>query len=151
MADDKDSDKGFKVEDRRTSSGEVNEKSDEETIAEEIKDDSTPGESGEETATESIQDEQAEDLSGYDKMPRVDFSTFIFSLFSSALIQLGEMEDPINGKKEQNLDAAKQTIDILNVLKDKTEGNLTEEEEKFLENASAELKWKFLNAVKEKG
>ncbi len=151
MADDKDSGKGFKVEDRRTSSGGEYEKPDEEATAEEIKDEVAPDESGEDAATEATDDEQAGELPGYDNMPRVDFSTFIFSLFSSALIQLGEMEDPTNGKKEQNLDAAKQTIDILDVLKNKTEGNLSEEEKKFLENATAELKWKFLNAVKEKG
>ena len=56
----------------------------------------TPDESPEETKTESTRDEQVEDLPGGDRMPQVDFSTFIFSLFSSALIQLGEMEDPIN-------------------------------------------------------
>ena len=61
------------------------------------------------------------------------------------------MPDPISGKQEQNLEAAKQTIDILDLLKKKTEGNLEEEEGKFFENASAELKWKYLNAIKEKG
>ncbi|TNF47604.1 DUF1844 domain-containing protein [bacterium] len=151
MADDKDNGKDFKVEDRRTSSTGAKETPDEEKVAEEKIEVTTPDESPEDTKTESTRDEQVEDLPGGDRIPQVDFSTFIFSLFSSALIQLGEMEDPINGKQEQNLDAAKQTIDILNVLKEKTEGNLTEEENKFLENASAEIKWKFLNAVKEKG
>ncbi|UCF32157.1 MAG: DUF1844 domain-containing protein [bacterium] len=84
-------------------------------------------------------------------MPPIDFSTFVFSLFHSALIQLGAMEDPASGGEAKNLDAAKQTIDILNVIQEKTEGNLTDEEQKFLESATAELKWKFLNAVKEKG
>ena len=155
MTDEKDDDKGFHVEDRRTSSGDAHEKPHEEKPAGEMADETAPDESGADTSAESSQDEQAggalEDVPGGDQMPRVDFSTFIFSLFSSALIQLGEMEDPVDGEKEQNLDAAKQTIDILNVMKEKTEGNLTEEESKFLENASAEIKWKFLNAVKEKG
>ena len=158
MTDEKDNDKSFKVEDRRTSSdgAGADDTSDEQTAAGEAADGAVSDESGADTAEDSAQEERAgdardEDASGGAQMPRVDFTTFIFSLFSSALIQLGEMEDPVNGKKEQNLDAAKQTIDILNVMKEKTEGNLTDEEEKFLENASAELKWKFLNAVKEKG
>jgi PBP1b-binding outer membrane lipoprotein LpoB len=151
MTDEKDNDKGFQVEDRRTSTGGAEEKPPEETAAGEIADEAAPEESGADAKADSIQDEQARDGTDSGHVPRVDFSTFIFSLFSSALIQLGEMEDPVNGKTEQNLDAAQQTIDILNVMKEKTEGNLTEEESKLLENASAELKWKFLNAVKEKG
>lgn len=151
MTDEKDTDKGFRVEDRRTSSGGSREKSDEETAAEDTAAGAAPDDSASDTTEEEVREERDESPPGGGQMPRVDFSTFVFSLFSSALIQLGEMDDPISGKKEQNLDAAKQTIDILNVIKDKTEGNLTEEEGKFLENASAELKWKFLNAVKEKG
>jgi hypothetical protein len=81
---------------------------------------------------------------------KVDFSTFVFSLFSSALIQLGDMEDPITGKMDPNLTSAKQTIDIIDILREKTEGNLSEEEGKLLENASAELKWKYLDALKKK-
>lgn len=151
MTDEKDNDKGFQVEDRRTSKVGAQEETDEQTAAGESVDEAAPEESGASAKADSIQDEQARDVTDSGHVPRVDFSTFIFSLFSSALIQLGEMEDPVNGKTEQNLDAAQQTIDILNVMKEKTEGNLTEEESKFLENASAELKWKFLNAVKEKG
>lgn len=151
MTDEKDNDKSFQVEDRRTSKVGAQEETDEQTAAGESVDEVPPEESGADAKADPIQDEQARDAADSGHVPRVDFSTFIFSLFSSALIQLGEMEDPVNGKTEQNLDAAQQTIDILNVMKEKTEGNLTEEESKFLENASAELKWKFLNAVKEKG
>ena len=137
MTDDEKKEKDFKVEDRRTSSG-------------------TEGE--EETSPESevgpIADEgeegQPAKADGPGENLKVDFPTFIFSLFSSALIQLGDMADPISGAMDPNLVSAQQTIDIIDVLRVKTEGNLSEEESKLLENVSAELKWKYLDAVKKK-
>ena len=151
MSEEKDNGKGFRVEDRRTSSGGVQEKSEDQAVVEEVSEEKSSEESGGREDQGPGRDEQSGGAPEDSRMPKVDFSTFVFSLFSSALIQLGEMEDPVSGEKEQNLEGAKQTIDILNMMKEKTEGNLTEEENKFLENASAELKWKFLNAVKEKG
>ena len=81
------------------------------------------------------------------QLPEINFSTFIFSLNSSALVNLGMVEDPASGKKEKNLHFAKQTIDILGMLKEKTEGNLTEDEEKLLENILHDLRMMY---VKEK-
>ncbi len=143
-------DKDFKIEDRRASTAGA-EKSIEEG----------PGEGSEESAEEEKEaaepaQKTGEDTSGAGneelrQPPPVDFSTFLFSLFSSALIQLGEMVDPITGEYDKNLDAAKQTIDLFAILQEKTSGNLTNEEDNFLKNASAELKWKYLDAVKEKG
>ena len=77
----------------------------------------------------------------------MDFSTFIFSLNSSALVLLGVVEDPATGKKEKNLLAAKQTIDILGMIEEKTEGNLTDDEKMLLQNILRELR---LLYVKEK-
>lgn len=138
MAGDESNDTKLKVEDRRTS-----------TVgtegSQEDKDSPKEPESG--PGPEASDGDQPMS----DKFPPVDFSTFLFSLFSSALIQLGEMADPISGKQEKNLDSASQTIELFAILQEKTKGNLTEEEEKFLKNASAELKWKYLDAVKEKG
>ena len=64
---------------------------------------------------------------------------------------MGDMADPISGAMEPNLSAAKQTIDIIDIMREKTAGNLTEEEGKLLESDAAELKWKYLDAVKNKG
>ena len=143
MADKENDEKTFKVEDRRTSSGEKEDSAQR----------SEPGEKSEAGSSESSEDNSSQTFQGNKDggAPQVDFSTFVFSLFSSALIQLGDMADPITGQMEQNLQAAKQTIDILDILVRKTEGNLDEEEEKLLKNASAELKWKYLDTVKEKG
>jgi len=135
MTDDQKDEKDFKVEDRRTSS---------DAEGEEKK--PSPSDEGSEV------DEGPEPVKAGDagEALKVDFSTFVFSLFSSALIQLGDMADPITGAMDPNLMAAKQTIDIVDILREKTEGNLSEEEGKLLENASAELKWKYLDTVKKK-
>lgn len=135
--------KSFKVDDRRTSSGNK-EDATQEPKAEDQQENVAEG-SGEKSG-ETDREKSAE--SG---APQVDFSTFIFSLFSSALIQLGDMADPVTGKLEKNLQAAKQTIDILDILDKKTEGNLSDEETRLLKNASAELKWKYIDTVKGKG
>ncbi len=84
---------------------------------------------------------------GY-QMPKIDFSTFIFSLNSSAYVQLGLIEDPSTGGKTRNLPLARQTIDILGMLEDKTRGNLTSDEENMLRHILYDLR---LLYVKEKG
>ena len=61
-------------------------------------------------------------------LPALNFATFIFSLNSSALVQLGMIEDPMTGEKTKNLPLAKQTIDILSMLEEKTRGNLDVDE-----------------------
>jgi hypothetical protein len=140
MTDVKDEEKTFKVEDRRTSSGAGEE---EKPAGETVEAAGAP--SGEKAESDDAAGSPPEGEGG---ITQVDFSTFIFSLFSSALIQLGDMADPITGKMEKNVQAAKQTIDILDILARKTEGNLSEEEDNLLKNAAAELKWKYLDTVK---
>ncbi len=73
-------------------------------------------------------------------LPEMNFATFIFSLNSSALVQLGKIENPATGEKEENLPLAKQTIDILSMLEEKTKGNLTKDEETLLKNILFELR-----------
>ena len=60
------------------------------------------------------------------------FEAFIFSLATQALIQLGEMPAPPGVSVPKDVNAAKQTIDIINMLKEKTKGNLSGEEERVL-------------------
>lgn len=81
-------------------------------------------------------------------LPEVNFSTFIFSLSSSTLIHLGLVPDPATGKHTVDLPLAKQTIDILNMLKEKTRGNLTHDESKLMENLVYDLKMRYVEAVK---
>ena len=78
--------------------------------------------------------------------PGITFTTFVFSLSSSALVQLGEIPDPFTKKVEQNLPVAQQTIDLLGMLEQKTEGNLNEEEKKTLDAVLYDLRLRFLKA-----
>ena len=80
---------------------------------------------------------------------QVDFSTFIMSLTSSAFYHLGDMPDPTTGKKEVNLPAVQQTIDMLIMLREKTKGNLKEDENKLLEQLIYELQVKYVAKTKE--
>ena len=77
----------------------------------------------------------------------ITFSTFILSLNTAALVHLGEIPDPITNKKQVNLILAKQTIDTLEILREKTKGNLSLDEEKLLQSVIYELKLKFLKLV----
>ncbi|MDY0133088.1 MAG: DUF1844 domain-containing protein [Desulforegulaceae bacterium] len=75
-----------------------------------------------------------------DSMPDIDFNTFIMSLNASALYNLGMIPDPGTGQKNKNISLAKQTIDIIAMLKEKTKGNLNEEEIKLIENILHDLR-----------
>jgi len=81
-------------------------------------------------------------------LPEVDFSSFILSLSSSVLLHLGEIADPVSGEKRKNMDLAKQSIDIISMLKDKTKGNLSEDEERLIEQMLFDLRMRFVEANK---
>lgn len=81
------------------------------------------------------------------QLPVIDFSTFIFSLNSSALVHLGAIEDPATGKKNKNLPIAKQTIDIIGMLENKTHGNLTNEEKNLLKDILYNLRMLYVNEI----
>ncbi len=74
----------------------------------------------------------------------INFSTFALSLTSSAFYYLGDIPDPATGQIQQNLPAVKQTIDILIMLKEKTQNNLNAEETKLIEQLIYELQMKYL-------
>lgn len=90
--------------------------------------------------------EQTESIQDF----KIDFSTFILSLTSSAFYHLGEIPDPKTGEKITDLSAVKQTIDIIAMLKSKTEGNLSEEEKKLIEQLTYELQVKYVDAQNKK-
>lgn len=79
-------------------------------------------------------------------LPKVDFSSFILSLYSSGLVQLGKVEDPITGKKSKNLKLAKHTVDMIAMLEEKTRGNLTEDEKNLLKTLLSEIRITFVEA-----
>ena len=81
-------------------------------------------------------------------LPEVNFTSLVFSLSSSALFHLGEVADPQTGSKVKDLPLAKHAIDTINMLKEKTQGNLTEEEGKFMDSVLTDLKWRYVRAAK---
>ena len=89
-----------------------------------------------------------EDVSAQEgPLPEIDFTSFIFSLSTSALIQLGEIEDPFTKELIKNLPLAKQTIDLIGMLRQKTKGNLTPEEERVIEFILYDLRMKYVKAA----
>jgi hypothetical protein len=127
--------KGFIIKDKRTFSPETGERKAEE-----------PQEAKEEKGAEkeSVQPE-AEPAAGEEgQLPAVNFSTFIFSISSSALLHFGEIQDPTTGEKNKNLPMAKHTIDILAMLEEKTKGNLTPDEEQLFQNILYDLRIRYV-------
>ncbi len=80
-------------------------------------------------------------------LPRIDFATFVMSINSSALVQLGMLNDPAGGgKKSKNLPLVQQSIDLLAMIEEKTRGNLTSDEENILKNILYELRMLYVKA-----
>ena len=80
-------------------------------------------------------------------LPEVNFPSLIFSLSSTALYHLGELPDPLTNERKKDLSLAKHTIDTIAMLKEKTAGNLSNDEEKFVVNVLTDLRLRY---VKEK-
>ncbi len=132
-------DKGFTVRDKRFSVSDDSDKKQEASAGEpQINEKDTAG------SSESQQKTSAESP----PLPEINFSTFIISLSSSAMFHFGEIPDPTTNTKQKNLPLAKQTIDILGVIQEKTKGNLTEEEHKLLDNLLYDLRMRFVEENK---
>ena len=127
---DEEQEKGFTIRDKRFSS-----KKDEKGESE-IKGD------------EKVEEPLPEDTSHQgEPLPEIDFINFIFSLSTSALIQLGEIQDPFSQTLAKNLPLAKQTIDLVGMLKEKTKGNLTPQEERVVESVLYDLRMRYVKTV----
>ncbi|HET7538684.1 MAG TPA: DUF1844 domain-containing protein [Polyangiaceae bacterium] len=79
-----------------------------------------------------------------DDLPAVDFTTFVLSLSHSALLHLGDAPHPNGEKSEVDLPMARQTIDLLALIQEKTHGNLTGAEEQVLTQALYDLRLRFV-------
>ncbi|WP_458400844.1 DUF1844 domain-containing protein [Mailhella sp.] len=77
-------------------------------------------------------------------LPEVTFSTFVLSLASSALVHLGEVPNPETGSTSRNDDLARNAIDLLSMLDDKTRNGLTPDESKLMRDVLYELRMKFV-------
>ena len=79
--------------------------------------------------------------------PDASFSSLVLTLSSSAWVSLGKIADPISGETKQDTKAAKFSIDILLMLRDKTRGNLSDDEHKLLEAVVHDLQANYAEAV----
>ncbi len=124
-----DEEKGFVIKDRRAfdDKGEVKDQERKEEPRKEEPGKKAPGRETEETP-----------------LPEVNFNSLIFSLSSSALINLGEIADPHTRQTEKDLPLAKHSIDTIAMLKDKTKGNLNPEEQRFVDTILADLRWRYV-------
>ena len=103
-------------------------------------------ENGEHDVAERAYSEQA----SVKELPAIDFLTFVVSMSHSALLHLGDAPDPSTGTHEKNLPLARQTIDLLAMLQDKTRGNLSGDEERVLSQAIYDLRMRFVEVTKGK-
>jgi len=138
-------DKGYKVEDRRYLNLSEEEKA---KVREQ-----EAGEAAKQAAAEAFEEatQKAASETGRTQQdfafPEISFSSFIFSLSSSAFVSLGAIPDPNTGKTEKNLAMAQQTIDLLGVLRDKTRNNLTQEEEGLFDHLLYDLRMSYVKEV----
>ena len=81
---------------------------------------------------------------GPEFVPPLEFSSIVILLYFPALVQLGLVEEPGTGERRENLELAKRNIDLLDLLRDRTKGNLEAEEQKFLDGVLDQLKLAYL-------
>jgi len=127
---DEEKEKSFVVKDKRFSAKKGDEE--ESKVKEEAKTGEPPREDG------SAQERP---------LPEIDFTHFMFSLSTSALIQMGEIEDPFTQKLVKNLPLAKQTVDLIGLLEEKTKGNLTPDEEKVMQYILYDLRMRYVKST----
>jgi len=140
-------DKGYSVKDRRYLHMSEAEKA-------KLREGKPGAEAAKETAAEEAFQEAAQkaaaeaDQTSRDvPLPEISFPSFIFSLSSSAFVSLGAIPDPHTGKQEKNLALAKQTIDLLVMLREKTRNNLTQEEESLFDHLLYDLRMSYIKEV----
>jgi len=78
------------------------------------------------------------------KQPSIDFPSYILSYYTQGLVLLGEVPNPYTNNKEEDADGARNTIEILAMLREKTKGNLSPDEENLLETVLYELRMKYM-------
>ncbi len=101
------------------------------------------------TSTEKNTQEPKKENDNFE-MPPVDFNLFISSLGMQALMALGEIENPMDGKKDIQLPQGKYLVDTLEMLQVKTKGNLSPQEANMIESMLYEIRMKYLSLSKDK-
>jgi hypothetical protein len=81
-------------------------------------------------------------------LPPLEFSSLVLPFFTQGLILLGQIEEGKEKKEDKNLDLVKRLIELLDLLKEKTKGNLKTEEEQFIESSLHQLKLAYMEKAK---
>jgi hypothetical protein len=130
--------KGFVIKDKR-----IFDESGEARTEELKKEETTEDAKTEEKPPEKESQERAQE----EYLPDVTFSSFVFSLSTTVMYHFGDFPDPVTKKAQRNLAAAKQAIDILNMIKNKTVGNLDNNEKEMLEGILYELMMRYVKEM----
>ncbi|MEW6137208.1 MAG: DUF1844 domain-containing protein [Thermodesulfobacteriota bacterium] len=137
---------GFRITDKRrfTSEGEAREE-------QQAQPESTAARTemkADEGRQEPPKKEREERAGKHQPPPPLDFSTFVLSLANTALLQLGLIRLPNSQEGSKDIAGARQTIDILGILEEKTRGNLNEQEKKLLSETLFQLRMAFVEATR---
>ena len=133
--------KGFTVQDHRRFSPETGEARPESS--------ESPTETAPTSAPSEVQDSLSHEAHS-EPLPEINFSTFVLSLSTQALMHLGEVPSPLSGQVESDVPAAKQMIDLLAMLREKTRGNLSPNEDRLMQDILFDLRMKYVEAVKKR-
>ena len=132
-------DKGYTVEDRR-----FLHKSEEEKAR--IKEEEATRQA--EAAAKEAYKASSQEGKGDMPLPEITFASFLISLSSSAFIHLGDIPDPVTGEVKKDLALAKQTIDLLGLLREKTRNNLQEDEDKLFDHLLYDLRMRYVKETR---
>jgi hypothetical protein len=113
----------------------------------EVREEAPTGEAAKETAAEPfkvVDGGQAAQEAPPGTGARIDFPSYILSYYTQGLVLLGEVPNPYTNKKEEDIEGARHTVDILTMLQEKTKGNLSKEEDQLLEGVLYELRMKYM-------
>ncbi|MHC4251653.1 MAG: DUF1844 domain-containing protein [Planctomycetota bacterium] len=87
---------------------------------------------------------------GKRELPAPDFVHFVSGIAAQTLMQLGDIENPFVGERKVDLESARYSIDVIAMLEEKTKGNLTPDEERYLKAALHDLRMRYVEAVSAK-
>jgi hypothetical protein len=104
---------------------------------------------GDREAAPAGEEQTRNDCGGGEELPGIDFATFVLSLAHSTLVNLGDAPNPADGSRCVNLPMARQTIDLLALLQEKSKGNLTGEEERVLSQSLLDLRMRYVEVAKD--
>lgn len=146
---------GFTVRDKRRFDAAGNERRDEEprreTVMRPPREEPAPSAATAQATEVHLRESFSKEASGSAELgdgepPALDFASFVLSLATQALWQLGVNEPPPGMEVQKDIEGARQTIDIISLLKTKTKGNLTASEERLIEEVLHELRMVFVRA-----